>query len=93
MSLFICAFLGNTFYVASILTNPMLNKPPPIARAFFLESVPCVSYIRHKYPSISFSMIGFQIFIRLGWHANVRRNDRCSIIRLSRPKAGNRVDH
>ncbi|KZO90479.1 hypothetical protein CALVIDRAFT_522648 [Calocera viscosa TUFC12733] len=38
MSLFISAFLGNLFYVLSILTSPQANGPD--ARAFLLESVP-----------------------------------------------------
>ncbi|KAF8343879.1 PQ loop repeat-domain-containing protein, partial [Cantharellus anzutake] len=40
MSLFVCAFFGNFFYVASITTNPKLDEPPPISRAFLRESVP-----------------------------------------------------
>ncbi|TBU50785.1 PQ loop repeat-domain-containing protein [Dichomitus squalens] len=38
--LFIFAFLGNTFYVASILTSPNLQLPPPQASAFMRESIP-----------------------------------------------------
>ncbi|PIL24000.1 hypothetical protein GSI_13751 [Ganoderma sinense ZZ0214-1] len=38
--LFIFAFLGNTFYVASILTSPKLQLPPPQASAFIRESIP-----------------------------------------------------
>lgn len=41
--LFIFAFLGNTFYVASILTSPKLQLPPPQASAFIRESIPYVS--------------------------------------------------
>ncbi|KZT50225.1 hypothetical protein CALCODRAFT_504955 [Calocera cornea HHB12733] len=38
MSLFICAFLGNLFYVLSILTSPQANGRG--GRAFLLESIP-----------------------------------------------------
>jgi len=38
MSLFICAFLGNFFYVLSILTSSPAHGPG--ARAFLLESIP-----------------------------------------------------
>ncbi|KAI1795875.1 PQ loop repeat-domain-containing protein [Ganoderma leucocontextum] len=40
--LFIFAFLGNTFYVASILTSPKLQLSPPQASAFIRESIPYV---------------------------------------------------
>ncbi|KAI0721087.1 PQ loop repeat-domain-containing protein [Cerioporus squamosus] len=38
--LFIFAFLGNFFYVASILTSPNLQLPEPQADAFIRESIP-----------------------------------------------------
>ncbi|KAH9854234.1 PQ loop repeat-domain-containing protein [Lenzites betulinus] len=38
--LFIFAFLGNFFYVASILTSPNLQLPEPEASAFMRESIP-----------------------------------------------------
>jgi hypothetical protein len=38
--LFIFAFLGNLFYVASILASPNLQKPAPEAAAFLKESIP-----------------------------------------------------
>ncbi|KAI9064438.1 hypothetical protein FKP32DRAFT_1650007 [Trametes sanguinea] len=38
--LFIFAFLGNFFYVASILTSPNLQIPGPEASAFMRESIP-----------------------------------------------------
>ncbi|KAH9843067.1 PQ loop repeat-domain-containing protein [Rhodofomes roseus] len=38
--LFIFAFLGNFFYVASILTSPKLGLPEPEASAFIKESIP-----------------------------------------------------
>ncbi|TFK91034.1 hypothetical protein K466DRAFT_573907 [Polyporus arcularius HHB13444] len=38
--LFIFAFLGNFFYVASILTSPNLQLPEPQASAFIRESIP-----------------------------------------------------
>ena len=40
MYLFIFAFLGNLFYVASILTSPKLELPPHEASAFIRESIP-----------------------------------------------------
>ncbi|KAG8992212.1 hypothetical protein FRB93_002441 [Tulasnella sp. JGI-2019a] len=40
MILFISAFLGNTFYVLSILTNPVLNQPAPIPMDYLREAVP-----------------------------------------------------
>lgn len=40
MSLFVCAFLGNLFYVASILTNPTLDEPIPISTEYISESIP-----------------------------------------------------
>ncbi|KZT70136.1 hypothetical protein DAEQUDRAFT_668272 [Daedalea quercina L-15889] len=38
--LFVFAFLGNFFYVASILTSPKLGLPEPEATAFIKESIP-----------------------------------------------------
>jgi uncharacterized protein with PQ loop repeat len=38
--LFVFAFLGNVFYVSSILTSPNLSKPPPISTDFMRESIP-----------------------------------------------------
>ncbi|KAI5119186.1 hypothetical protein M0805_000640 [Coniferiporia weirii] len=40
MYLFVFAFLGNTFYVLSILTSPKMVQPQPAATAFLLESIP-----------------------------------------------------
>ncbi|KAG8853517.1 hypothetical protein FRB96_008119 [Tulasnella sp. 330] len=40
MTLFISAFLGNTFYVLSILTNPILNQPAPIPMDYIREAIP-----------------------------------------------------
>lgn len=40
--LFVFAFLGNSFYVASILTSPKLGLPEPQASAFIKESIPYV---------------------------------------------------
>ncbi|KAG8926703.1 hypothetical protein FRC02_008718 [Tulasnella sp. 418] len=40
ITLFIAAFLGNTFYVLSIMTNPILNKPPPISTDYLTETLP-----------------------------------------------------
>ncbi|OCH92230.1 PQ-loop-domain-containing protein [Obba rivulosa] len=38
--LFIFAFLGNSFYVASILTSPKLAQAAPAAAAYLRESIP-----------------------------------------------------
>lgn len=43
MYLFVFAFLGNFFYVSSILTSPKLSLPPHEASAFLRESIPYVS--------------------------------------------------
>lgn len=40
MYLFVFAFLGNTFYVASILFSPKTFLPPPESTAFLRESIP-----------------------------------------------------
>ncbi|KAJ7125461.1 PQ loop repeat-domain-containing protein [Mycena crocata] len=40
MYLFIFAFLGNTFYVASILTSEKVFQPPPVSTEFLRESLP-----------------------------------------------------
>ncbi|KAF8523334.1 PQ loop repeat-domain-containing protein [Hysterangium stoloniferum] len=38
--LFIFAFLGNFFYVLSILANPKMDLPPPLAKQFLRDSIP-----------------------------------------------------
>lgn len=38
--LFVFAFLGNFFYVCSILTSPEAHMPPPASTKFFKESIP-----------------------------------------------------
>ncbi|KIJ16758.1 hypothetical protein PAXINDRAFT_98569, partial [Paxillus involutus ATCC 200175] len=40
MYLFVFAFLGNFFYVLSILTSPKAHLPPPQSTEFFRESIP-----------------------------------------------------
>ncbi|KAI0818501.1 PQ loop repeat-domain-containing protein [Irpex lacteus] len=40
IALFVFAFLGNFFYVASILTSPKLGLPEPESSAFLRESIP-----------------------------------------------------
>ncbi|KAK0463968.1 PQ loop repeat-domain-containing protein [Desarmillaria tabescens] len=40
MYLFVFAFLGNCFYVASIATSPMARLPPPASTDFIKESIP-----------------------------------------------------
>lgn len=42
MYLFMFAFLGNSFYVASIITSPNFFAPPPISTQFIRESIPYV---------------------------------------------------
>lgn len=42
MYLFVFAFLGNVFYVTSILTSDSMFLPPPEAAAFLKESIPWV---------------------------------------------------
>lgn len=42
MYLFVFAFLGNVFYVSSILTSPKLGLPEPEASKFIRESIPYV---------------------------------------------------
>jgi hypothetical protein len=46
MYLFVFAFLGNTFYVSSLLTSPKLDLPGPEASAYIRESIPWVSAIQ-----------------------------------------------
>ncbi|CAL1704644.1 unnamed protein product [Somion occarium] len=50
MYLFVFAFLGNFFYVASILTSPKLDLPPPVSAAFIRESIPYVTHLLHFIP-------------------------------------------
>ncbi|KAF7294849.1 hypothetical protein MIND_01022800 [Mycena indigotica] len=40
MYLFIFAFLGNTFYVLSIMTSEKAHAPPPVSTEFLRESLP-----------------------------------------------------
>ncbi|KAG2020204.1 hypothetical protein CC2G_005572 [Coprinopsis cinerea AmutBmut pab1-1] len=40
MYLFVFAFLGNVFYVASILLSPKTSLPPPASTEFLRESIP-----------------------------------------------------
>lgn len=42
MYLFVFAFLGNFFYVCSILTSPEAHMPSPASTKFFKESIPYV---------------------------------------------------
>ncbi len=42
MSLFICAFFGNVFYVASIVSSPRFYLPPPLSTEYIRESIPYV---------------------------------------------------
>jgi hypothetical protein len=42
IALFVFAFLGNSFYVGSILTSPPMSGPPEEAMAFVKESLPYV---------------------------------------------------
>jgi hypothetical protein len=45
MYLFVFAFLGNFFYVCSILTSPEAHMPPPASTKFFQESIPYVLFL------------------------------------------------
>jgi len=40
MYLFVFAFLGNVFYVSSILASPKLDTPGPEASAYIRETIP-----------------------------------------------------
>lgn len=42
MYLFVFAFLGNFFYVLSIVTSREALLPPPASTEFYRESLPCV---------------------------------------------------
>jgi hypothetical protein len=53
MYLFVFAFLGNVFYVASILLSPNAHLPPPQSTAFLKESIPYV-HIPYDHPSFYF---------------------------------------
>lgn len=44
MYLFVFAFLGNCFYVLSIMTSPKVQQPPPISTDFLKESLPYVLF-------------------------------------------------
>jgi len=44
MYLFVFAFLGNVFYVASILTSPKISLPPPESTEFIKETIPYVFF-------------------------------------------------
>ena len=79
MSLFVFAFLGNVFYVASILTSPNVHQPPPASTAFIRESIPCV----HSTPQrvSSFNRLS-QISVGQRRHANVRYHNRYPILHL-----------
>jgi solute carrier family 66 (lysosomal lysine-arginine transporter), member 1 len=53
MYLFVFAFLGNTFYVASILLSEQSRAPPPESLAFLRESLPYVEpffFLPHAVP-------------------------------------------
>lgn len=58
--LFIFAFLGNFFYVASILSSPNLQLPEPEASAFIRETIPCV----HLCKSCVVSPRSLKLFLR-----------------------------
>jgi hypothetical protein len=44
MYLFVFAFLGNLFYVASILSSPKMNLPASASNNFIRESIPSVLF-------------------------------------------------
>lgn len=47
--LFVAAFCGNSFYVASILTNPLMDQPRPKSTEYILESLP---YLLGRYVNL-----------------------------------------
>ncbi|KAL4247291.1 Lysosomal/Vacuolar Amino Acid Transporter 1 [Abortiporus biennis] len=70
MYLFVFAFLGNFFYVASILTSPKLDLPPHEASAFIRESIP---YLLGSGGTLMFDVtIVTQSFIYRPKHHNTR---------------------
>ncbi|GBE82169.1 PQ loop repeat-domain-containing protein [Sparassis latifolia] len=73
--LFIFAFLGNLFYVASILASPKLGLPAPEASAFIRESTP---YLLGSGGTLMFDVIiVMQAHIyRAKPHGHGRRNSR-----------------
>lgn len=40
ITLFVAAFLGNFFYVLSILTNPIMNAPIAVRTRYIQETLP-----------------------------------------------------
>jgi len=68
--LFIFAFLGNFFYVCSILTSPQAHAPPPASTEFFKESIP---YLLGSGGTLMFDItIVSQAFIYRGRHPRRR---------------------
>ncbi|KAH7889372.1 PQ loop repeat-domain-containing protein [Phlebopus sp. FC_14] len=69
MYLFVFAFLGNFFYVCSILSSPQARLPPPHSTEFFRESIP---YLLGSGGTFVFDIsIVTQSFIYKGRHPRV----------------------
>jgi len=69
MSLFICAFFGNVFYVASIVSSPRFYLPPPLSTEYIRESIP---YILGSGGTLMFDLTILSQFF------TYRRRRRCS---------------
>ena len=68
MTLFICAFFGNFFYVASVVSSPGFNLPPPLSTKYIQDSIPYVFIL------ISLRQLNLSHQISLGqwWYVDVR---------------------
>lgn len=70
MYLFVFAFLGNFFYVCSIMTSPEAHMPPPASTKFFNE---CIPYLLGSGGTFIFDVtIVTQSFIYRGKHPRRR---------------------
>jgi solute carrier family 66 (lysosomal lysine-arginine transporter), member 1 len=54
MYMFTFAFLGNCFYVASVIFSPEFNARPPTSTAFIRESIPYATIYHHSSPLTTF---------------------------------------
>jgi len=75
MYLFIFAFMGNFFYVLSILNSPKMDLPPPLAKQFLRDSIP---YLLGSGGTLIFDVtIVLQSFVyapsKRAWRAKARR--------------------
>ncbi|KAF9265478.1 hypothetical protein L218DRAFT_860010 [Marasmius fiardii PR-910] len=84
--LFIFAFLGNLFYVLSILSNPQAHQPLPASREFIKESIP---YLLGSGGTFVFDVtIVMQVMIYRRKPRNVRRGRRRSIVAREEEETG-----